>query len=95
MDNDGYLDIVVAGGSYTYIYFGSADTKASGDYSAAAWFRVGELAPHGCCGEGCVVCGGANLFGRARRECTGRVWRTLKLRCIIGGRGGKLAREIS
>ena len=46
MDNDGYLDIVVAGGSYTYIYFGSADTKASGDYSAAAWFRVGELAPY-------------------------------------------------
>ena len=46
MDNDGYLDIVVAGGSYTHIYFGSADTKASGDYSAAAWFRVGELAPY-------------------------------------------------
>ena len=53
-----------------------------------AWVRL-------LCGEGCVVSGGANLFGRARRECTGRVWRTLKLRCIIGGRGGKArARDI-
>ena len=53
------------------------------------------LPGYGCCGEGCVVSGGANLFGRARRECTGRVWRTLKLRCIIGGRGGKArARDI-
>ena len=49
MDNDGYLDIVVAGGkisyssdeSKVYIYFGSEDTEASGDYSAARWVKVG------------------------------------------------------
>ena len=43
VDNDGYLDIVVAGGMVSYspdlnkviIYFGSGQTKASCDYSAA------------------------------------------------------------
>ena len=48
MDNDGYLDIVVAGGMVSYspdtnkvlIYFGSEETKASGDYSAAQWVQV-------------------------------------------------------
>ena len=54
MDNDGYLDIVVAGGmvyyaldeSKVYIYFGSEDTKASGDYSAARWVKVGQQNPY-------------------------------------------------
>ena len=53
------------------------------------------LPGYGCCGEGCVVSGGANLFGRARRECTGRVWRTLNKNCVVlsGAGGGKLARD--
>merc|ERR1719469_1213966 len=54
MDNDGYLDIVVAGGmvshaldeSKVYIYFGSEATKASGDYSAARWVKVGQQNPY-------------------------------------------------
>ena len=51
MDNDGFLDIVVAGGktsfpadaSKIFIYFGDALTKSSGDYSAAQWVKVGYL----------------------------------------------------
>ena len=52
MDNDGYLDIIVSGGKISYspdesktlIFFGSEDNKASGDYTAARWVKVGYLA---------------------------------------------------
>ena len=53
VDNDGYLDIVVAGGMVSYspgtnkviIYFGSEQTKTSCDYSAAQWTQVGHEDP--------------------------------------------------
>jgi hypothetical protein len=50
MDNDGFPDIVAAGASpsaddaaKTTLYFGSAETTSTGDYSAAASVQVGYL----------------------------------------------------